>query len=81
MNIIQTNIMSRRLMSTTFGRIGVAPWAAHQGDVICVLPRCSVPLIIRPEGNGACYRLIGECHLHGIMEGEIWNEYRRGRSN
>jgi hypothetical protein len=78
MNIIQTNIMSRRLMGTTSGRMGVAPWTAQQGDVICVLPGCSVPLVIRPEGNGARYRFIGECYVHRIVEGEILERVQTG---
>jgi hypothetical protein len=70
-------IAGRRPMITTEGYFGWAPSSnadrleevAAVGDVICVLIGCSTPLIIRPAGSK--YRLVGECYLHGIMEGEV----------
>jgi hypothetical protein len=64
--------MHRRFMSTTAGRVGLAHWAAEQGDKICVLLGCSVPLIIRREGKEDRYELIGECYVHGKWKGKLW---------
>jgi len=39
------------------------------GDLICVFLDGSVPWVIRQDGED--YVLIGECYVHGIMNGEI----------
>jgi hypothetical protein len=64
------NLMYRKLMTTVRGYLGLVPDIAELGDVICVLPGCSTPLIIRP-GMGGYFNLIGECYVHGLMEGEV----------
>lgn len=50
-------------------RLGLAPRDARVADIICILCGCSVPVILRPVENER-YILIGECYLHGMMEGE-----------
>jgi hypothetical protein len=68
--LIMGNLMYRKLMTTARGYLGLVPWVAELGDMICVLPGCSTPLIIRP-GTGGYFNLIGECYVHGMMEGEV----------
>lgn len=53
------------------GHIGLGPMLIKEGDEIYILPGSSVPLVLRPH----CYRthkyqLLGDCFLHGIMDGE-----------
>jgi hypothetical protein len=59
--------------------IGLAPMAANANDVICILDGCSVPVVLRPcsrdMGTGTneaevFYQLVGECYVHGMMDGE-----------
>ena len=59
---------NRRFCSTTDGRIGLVPRSAAAGDVICVLYGGRVPYVLRPCKDG--YTLIGECYIHGLMDGE-----------
>ncbi len=69
--------MSLRLVTTYQGFVGMAPMRARDGDSVCVLYGCSVPVILRKHnhGNGA-WELIGECYLHGFMNGEVLNSGR-----
>ncbi|KAF8851221.1 hypothetical protein BDZ45DRAFT_155158 [Acephala macrosclerotiorum] len=51
---------------------GLAPTSAQEGDLICILFGCSVPVILRRVGppDDHFYYLIGEAYVHGIMDGE-----------
>ncbi|KAK5207545.1 hypothetical protein LTR72_007193 [Exophiala xenobiotica] len=56
-------------------RLAVVPDNTRRGDFIAVLYGCSVPVVLRPaEGADAEeqreYQLIGECYVHGMMNGE-----------
>ncbi|KAI1349839.1 heterokaryon incompatibility protein-domain-containing protein [Xylaria sp. FL0043] len=59
----------RRLMGTRGGRMGTAPAAARIGDQIGLLLGCSMPLVLRKAGDG--WLVIGECYVHGVMDGEV----------
>jgi ankyrin repeat protein len=68
---VQSVIWNRKPFGTTRGYVGIAPSRTSQGDVICVLLGCSVPVILRKMHQiGNCYELIGESYVHGIMDGE-----------
>jgi hypothetical protein len=81
-----TEWMARRLMTTkTRGLLGMAPCRAEKGDQIWVLRGCSIPMLLRKrkqstreEGEG--YEVIGECYLHGYMDGEIMKEVEGGKA-
>ncbi|MCJ1238485.1 hypothetical protein MMC14_006474 [Varicellaria rhodocarpa] len=61
-------LWKRRLLITGKGYIGLAPRTAQQGDIICILLGCSTPVALRHHAD--YYKLIGECYIHGLMEGE-----------
>ena len=83
---IHQNISRRRLFITRKGYIGLAPESASVGDHIVVLYGCSVPLTFRRESSTGIdckekemkVRLIGECYVHGIMDGEAVQMVERG---
>jgi hypothetical protein len=71
-----------RVHAVTFGRrifvtddktlIGLGPSSMEQGDLVCILYGCSVPVILRPvadcsEGN---FKIVGEAYVHFIINGE-----------
>ncbi|SPJ72129.1 related to heterokaryon incompatibility protein (het-6OR allele) [Fusarium torulosum] len=61
---------SRRFILTDTGFIGLGPPDVRVGDSICVLLGGSVPYVLRQNSDDSwCY--IGECYIHGIMDGEI----------
>jgi hypothetical protein len=52
---------------------------AKVDDVICILDGCSVPVVLRPcsrdmgtrtDERGSFYQFVGECYVHGMMDGE-----------
>jgi hypothetical protein len=66
------------LCVTKKGYIGITPLAAAPGDVIAVLG--GVPLVLRRVDDSKtdleAYRLVGPCYVHGIMNGEAFQEDR-----
>jgi hypothetical protein len=62
-------------------RLGLAPQTAKRGDIVCVFYGCSVPVLIRKIKNKDKskeeYEFIGECYLHGMMDGEAVSGARK----
>ncbi|EME39080.1 hypothetical protein DOTSEDRAFT_83665 [Dothistroma septosporum NZE10] len=66
---------------------GFGPEGLEVNDVVCILFGCTVPVILRPKtntmtGNLQYYKLVGECYLYGLMDGEavVLNEKYKGGS-
>jgi hypothetical protein len=74
-----TDSMARRLITTNEGHIGMGPCRVRKGDRICVLLGCSIPLILRPCEGQSSYQVVGECYLHGFMDGEVLKELESGK--
>jgi hypothetical protein len=66
----------KRLFVTSAGFLGVAPFHAQEGDVVCLLLGGEVPYLLRPSGNE--YTFVSECYVHGMMDGE-WLVVERAR--
>lgn len=78
----------RRFMKSAKSRTGLVPSLGttamssgqNQGSVIAVLHGCSVPVVLEPqpsgEGEVVVYKLVGDCHVEGIMLGDAvdWAE-------
>ncbi|KAF1965068.1 HET-domain-containing protein [Bimuria novae-zelandiae CBS 107.79] len=58
----------RIFAKTRAGYFVLGPAAMEPGDVVCVLFGCKVPFCLRPTGK--YYLLVGECYVHGLMNGE-----------
>ncbi|KAE9366588.1 HET-domain-containing protein [Stipitochalara longipes BDJ] len=58
----------RRLIYTRKGYLGIASWKAEVGDTICVLVGGQMPFVLKEQDGH--YIMIGECYIHGIMDGE-----------
>ncbi|KAG0650483.1 Heterokaryon incompatibility protein [Hyphodiscus hymeniophilus] len=71
---IQSVIWNRKfLVSKSNNWLGLAPMAAQPEDLICILYGCSVPVVLRPTETiygDRYYQLVGECYVHGMMDGE-----------
>ncbi|KAH7370371.1 heterokaryon incompatibility protein-domain-containing protein [Rhexocercosporidium sp. MPI-PUGE-AT-0058] len=68
LNVLRANVLHRQLMISKKGYIGLGPVPAKKGDLICVLYGCSVPVLLRKVDEH--YILVGECYVHGLMDGE-----------
>ena len=58
----------RRFGTTITGYMGLFPAQAQEGDAIAIIYGAPKFFVIRPKGQD--YQLIGECYVHGIMDGE-----------
>jgi len=54
------------------GRIGLVPPRSCVGDLVCIIPSLQTPFLLRrhPTEQGV-YLLVGECYVHGMMNGEM----------
>jgi len=67
----------RRIVRTEGGYIGLAAPLTSPGDTVVLCKGGKLPLILRESGQD--WELIGECYLHGVMDGKKWNELERER--
>lgn len=82
---VQSVVWNRRLGKlSTSGRLALLPAGTETGDLVCVLLGCSVPVVLRAQESKGSSNLVlvGECYVHGIMDGEAleyppsrWTEY------
>jgi len=60
--------------------MGMVPGLAQKGDRVCIISGMQTPYLLRQvwddaegpvqSGPDRMYQLIGECYIHGVMEGE-----------
>ncbi len=61
----QQTVLPRPILGTWDGSVhGIEP-----GDMISVLFGGDYPLILREVGDGR-FKIMGDCYLHGFMDGE-----------
>jgi hypothetical protein len=68
--------MGRRFFVSKMNYMGLAPPQAEVSDVIAVLFGCHTPFVLRRHGD--CFKVIGETHVQGIMDGEVMEAVRAG---
>ncbi|KXH34795.1 hypothetical protein CSAL01_00376 [Colletotrichum salicis] len=57
--------------------IGTVPWNAQVEDYVVLLEGFRTPFVLRklPNSTGSCggdeFQIIGDCYVHGIMDGEL----------
>lgn len=61
-----------RLAYTSEGRLALVPCVAEVGDVCFIMQGVDVPVLLR-QVSGEVYQFVGECYVHGVMEGELMN--------
>ncbi|KAK4508206.1 hypothetical protein PRZ48_001944 [Zasmidium cellare] len=64
----------RRFFSTGEGKIGLGPSMMQPSDQVVILHGGKTPFILRPVDFG--HKLLGQCYVHGIMQGEAVQEQR-----
>ncbi|KAF2844805.1 hypothetical protein T440DRAFT_483907 [Plenodomus tracheiphilus IPT5] len=79
LNHMKSATFGRRFFTTTCGYMGLAPAAAQINDCVCVLFGGQVLYLLRDRPDGR-YEFVGECYVHGMMDGEAcdgpWFERR-----
>jgi hypothetical protein len=66
---INATMGHRRFFVTQQGYFGVGPQDMELGDAVCVLFGADMPFILREKEDH--WSLVGECYVHGIMNGEV----------
>ena len=71
LELVREVTRTRRYFVTADRYMGLAPGEAREGDRVAIVYGCSTPVLIRGtadvEGN---WRLVGECYVYGLMDGE-----------
>jgi hypothetical protein len=75
-SMVQTFLRNRVVFKTDNGLIGLGPEYMAVGDQVWDLLGGSVPYILRKTAgdHGREFSLVGECYVHGIMNGELWRD-------
>lgn len=60
--------MNKRTLFVSDKIVGLAPWDSQPNDIVCVLPGCKFPVVLRKQGTN--YILIGEAYVEGYMHGK-----------
>jgi hypothetical protein len=63
------------LFVTRNGYLGIGQHSVGVGDLVVLFSGMKVPFVVRRMGMG--WKLVAPVHVHGIMQGEWWDE-RRG---
>jgi hypothetical protein len=63
-----------KFVVTKRGYVGIVPDLAQVGDIVAIMKGGCVPFLLkRGETRPGAVRLVGECYIHGIMDGQgIW---------
>ncbi|ROT34718.1 hypothetical protein SODALDRAFT_318178 [Sodiomyces alkalinus F11] len=70
---------NRRFFNTReTGYWGTGPSVMQPGDVCAVLFGADVPFILRPAGTVREYKVVGECYIYGIVDGDAVRAWRKG---
>lgn len=64
--------VNKKFVRTDMGYIGIASHGTQEGDCVVLLAGAQTPFILRPDGPR--WTIAGECYIHGIMNGEAWDE-------
>jgi hypothetical protein len=57
--------------------MSLAPESAKVGGLVFLLMGGNVPFVLRPA-EGSTWTLVGHCYIHGIMDGEAFDERKCG---
>lgn len=66
-----TVMLGRAVGVTEKSYLVMLPVGSAVGDEIVVLSGGRVPYAVRAEGD--CYKLVGACYVHGVMDGEAFS--------
>ncbi|MCJ1359467.1 MAG: hypothetical protein MMC33_009469 [Icmadophila ericetorum] len=61
----------RRTCITDGGRLCTATHDTEGGDLIVLVEGCTMPMVLRREDEMKSFTLMGDCYLHGFMDGEL----------
>lgn len=66
----------RKFFCTSKGLFGLGPAMVQADDLVCVLFGADTPFVLRRAETR--YKVVGECYVHGLMQGQARRAWRRG---
>jgi hypothetical protein len=72
--LMTQTIVRRRLYTTKHGLLGMGLDIIQEGDQVWLLCDARVPMVLRPTAVPDEFTVVGECYMHGFMNGEMLNE-------
>ncbi|KAK1236961.1 hypothetical protein MKX08_007909 [Trichoderma sp. CBMAI-0020] len=63
---------------TACGFVGLFPKECLMSDLIAILPGAQTPFVLRPDPTRSSFTLVGDCYVHGMMNGEFLYPRRSG---
>ncbi|KAK8103525.1 heterokaryon incompatibility protein-domain-containing protein [Apiospora kogelbergensis] len=79
LNSFNRNSRKRRFAKTACGYYALGPQITEKGDLVAVLMGYETPFILRPVGVDE-FLLVGECCVHGIMQGQALSMLEKGEA-
>ena len=73
MTDLDNTTFARRMFVTSCGFMGLGPAAAQVGDSVCVLLGGQLLYVLR-GGDDGNFEFVGECYVHGMMDGKACEE-------
>ncbi len=67
-------VWGRKLFVTERGYFGLGAPYVEPGDIVCIFNNGYTPYVLRPQDKGQQFLLVGNCYVHGLMNGEGVNE-------
>lgn len=67
-----TRVGGKTLFATNADDIGVGPFSSAAGDQVWVLENGKVPFALRQLEEAQGFEVVGECYVHGVMDGELF---------
>lgn len=68
---LQGNLHKFRFAATRKGYVGVVPYITQVGNLVSIVKGAQVPFVLQTSATRPqCFRLIGECYINGLMNGE-----------
>jgi hypothetical protein len=59
--------------------LGAGPQSIQLNDIVFSASTMPAPMVLRHADNAACkFHVVGEAHVHGAMQGELWTEASEG---
>jgi hypothetical protein len=76
---LKMTTFGKRLFRTTKGFLGLGPAAAQHGDIVSLLLGVQVLYVLRSASEDDHCEFVGECYVHGLMDGQAVNALMEGR--
>ena len=83
-SLIEEVTQDRKFCITESGRMGLVPTSTEAGDRIVILFGIQTPAVLRTlasvsvDNHSACYQLLGESFMQGLMDGEATHAMKMG---